>query len=104
MTEPDKNVIFTAYQGGYQVAYTPPSGSVNDLENNILTDYPILRSIRDELESAGSHVSLLSGTGSTVFGIFGTLAAATHAAQQLRTRFAVHICRMVGRQRIAEIR
>jgi 4-diphosphocytidyl-2-C-methyl-D-erythritol kinase len=104
LTEPDKNVIFTAYGGDYGAAYALLSDSVNQLENIVLGDYPVLRSIREELEQAGSDVSLLSGSGSTVFGIFGKSTAAMHAAQQLRTRYVVHTCRMVGRQRIAEIR
>jgi 4-diphosphocytidyl-2-C-methyl-D-erythritol kinase len=104
LTEPDKNAIFTAYGGNHGAAYTLHSDSVNQLENIVLGDYPVLRSIRDELKQAGSDVSLLSGTGSTVFGIFGESTAAMHAAQQLRTRYVVYTCRMVGRQRIAENR
>jgi 4-diphosphocytidyl-2-C-methyl-D-erythritol kinase len=104
LTEPNKNAIFTAYLGEVQDTNILLKNSVNDLENIVLGFHPELREIREELKSAGADVSLLSGSGSTVFGIFRESTSAEHAAQRLRNRFKVQICRMVGRQRFAEIR
>ena len=104
LTEPNKNAIFTSYPGEQQDKCSLLENGVNDLENIVLRMYPELRGIRDELYEAGADVSLLSGSGSTVFGVYCESAAAKQAAQQLRKRFTVHICRMVGRQRRAEIR
>lgn len=104
LTEHNKNVIFTAYPGDIQgVRYALKNG-VNDLENIVLRIHPVLQEIRDSLSSLGADVSLLSGSGSTVFGVFTESTVAGHAAQRLRERFAVYICRMVGRQRCAELR
>ncbi len=104
LTEPNKNAIFTAYPGVRQDRYILSKNRVNDLENIVLGIYPELRDIRDELNSTGADVSLLSGSGSTVFGIYNESPVAQHAAQRLQKRFKVHICRMVGRQRRADIR
>ena len=104
LTEPDKNAIFIAYPLDGQGANILFSNGVNDLENIVLRMYPVLSEIRDELQVAGADVSLLSGSGSTVFGIFRESTVAMQAAQQLRTRYTVYNCRMVGRQRRAENR
>ncbi|MBU1920954.1 4-(cytidine 5'-diphospho)-2-C-methyl-D-erythritol kinase [bacterium] len=104
LTEHDKNVIFTAYLGEEEGTYILLEDCVNDLENIVLRVHPMLRELRDELSRLGADVSLLSGSGSTVFGVFRESSAARRAAQQLRERFTVYICRMVGRQRRAELR
>lgn len=41
----------------------------NDMEDYVLNKYKVLREIKEELQSFGG-ISLLSGTGATVFGIF----------------------------------
>lgn len=43
----------------------------NDFENVIFEKYPLLKEIRDSLVSAGAEISLLSGSGSAIFGAFG---------------------------------
>lgn len=52
---------------------------VNDLERVVFADWPELLRFRDALLDAGARMALLSGSGSTVYGIFaenGILAAA----------------------------
>lgn len=42
----------------------------NDFEDIIFPDYPIIEKIKNELYYSGAAFSLMSGSGSTVFGIF----------------------------------
>jgi 4-diphosphocytidyl-2-C-methyl-D-erythritol kinase len=42
----------------------------NDFEESIFTKYPTLRNIKDELYAQGALYASMSGSGSTVFGIF----------------------------------
>lgn len=43
---------------------------VNDFEAPITTDYPVIARLLSELQNAGAGYTAMSGTGSTVFGIF----------------------------------
>ncbi|MEA3316873.1 MAG: 4-(cytidine 5'-diphospho)-2-C-methyl-D-erythritol kinase [Bacteroidota bacterium] len=43
---------------------------VNDFENIIFNEYPEIKKIKDELYSQGALFALMSGSGSSVFGIF----------------------------------
>lgn len=42
----------------------------NSLENGVFTRYPIVKEIKEKMSSFGALGSLMSGSGSTVFGIF----------------------------------
>lgn len=42
----------------------------NDFEDHVFINYPRIKSIKDELYKAGALYSCMSGSGSTVFGIF----------------------------------
>jgi 4-diphosphocytidyl-2-C-methyl-D-erythritol kinase len=53
----------------------------NSFEASVFTAYPRLRQLRRKLQMAGAIGTTLSGTGSAVFGIARTKAAATHIAQ-----------------------
>src|SRR5438045_4142221 len=48
----------------------PPTQLSNDLERPVLARYPLLSEIKQRLTQAGACATLLSGSGSTVFGIF----------------------------------
>lgn len=43
---------------------------LNDFENYAFRKYPVIRQIKDELYNSGALFSLMSGSGSTVYGIF----------------------------------
>ncbi len=48
-------------------------GSIkNDFERHIFLAHPLLGSIKDELLKAGATYAAMSGSGSTIFGIFGS--------------------------------
>ena len=42
----------------------------NDLERAVIPEYPVLEQIKAQLRSHGAEVALMSGSGSSVFGIF----------------------------------
>lgn len=57
--------------------------SRNLLENVVLPRYPILKSIKQMLSRNGSIVTLMSGSGPTIYGIFRNVSAAENAARAL---------------------
>jgi 4-diphosphocytidyl-2-C-methyl-D-erythritol kinase len=60
------------------------TGIENDFERVVFPLYPAIRDVKRALERAGSSYASLSGSGSTVYGIFRTAGAAKKAAQQLQ--------------------
>jgi 4-diphosphocytidyl-2-C-methyl-D-erythritol kinase len=60
------------------------TGIENDFERVVFPQYPELRDIKGALERAGSRYSSLSGSGSTLYGLFQSPADATKAAIRLR--------------------
>ena len=56
---------------------------VNDLEQAVLPEYPLIADRKKQLAALGAEVALMSGSGSAVFGIFTTQEVATHAAAAL---------------------
>jgi 4-diphosphocytidyl-2-C-methyl-D-erythritol kinase len=62
------------------------TGIENDFEKVVFPKYPELRDIKGELERAGSRYASLSGSGSTLYGLFRSSADAAEAASRLRKR------------------
>jgi 4-diphosphocytidyl-2-C-methyl-D-erythritol kinase len=60
------------------------TGIENDFERVVFPKYPELRDIKGELERAGSRYASLSGSGSTLYGLFPTPADAAKAASRLQ--------------------
>jgi 4-diphosphocytidyl-2-C-methyl-D-erythritol kinase len=60
------------------------TGIENDFEKVVFPQYPELRDMKRALERAGSVYASLSGSGSTLYGLFRTRAAAVRAAGSLR--------------------
>ncbi len=60
------------------------TGIENDFEKVVFPQYPELRDIKGALERAGSRYASLSGSGSTLYGLFRTPADAAKAAIRLR--------------------
>ncbi len=76
----------------HAIDWTPPLDTqqwpsaalfVNDLEQAVLPEYPLIADRKKQLSALGAEVALMSGSGSAVFGIFKTQEAATHAAAAL---------------------
>jgi len=60
------------------------TGIENDFERVVFPQYPELRDIKGALERAGSRYASLSGSGSTLYGLFRTQAEAAKAGSRLR--------------------
>jgi 4-diphosphocytidyl-2-C-methyl-D-erythritol kinase len=60
------------------------TGIENDFEKVVFPQYPELRDIKGALERAGSSYASLSGSGSTLYGLFRSPADAAKAATRLR--------------------
>ncbi len=65
----------------------------NDLEKVVIPKYPVIQTIKDELLDKGAKGSLMSGSGSTVFGIFESETAAKEAFTQIKRQknWQVHL-------------
>jgi 4-diphosphocytidyl-2-C-methyl-D-erythritol kinase len=63
----------------------------NDLEQVVLARFPLLQDIKDTLRNKGALGCLMSGSGSTVFGIFAGEEKARHALGQLDMPSTWHI-------------
>jgi 4-diphosphocytidyl-2-C-methyl-D-erythritol kinase len=58
----------------------------NDLERVTIRRYPLLAEIKEKLLRLGARGSLMSGSGSTIFGLFAEEAQAVAAAEILRKK------------------
>jgi 4-diphosphocytidyl-2-C-methyl-D-erythritol kinase len=62
-------------------------GSVNDFESVVFSQYPQLESIRGKLRHLGARPALMSGSGSTLFGVFADKEARDVARAKLKRQF-----------------
>ena len=60
---------------------------VNDLEAVVFPRWPELRDFRDALLDAGAEQALLSGSGSTVYGVFEDREKAAGASGRLESEY-----------------
>jgi 4-diphosphocytidyl-2-C-methyl-D-erythritol kinase len=60
------------------------TGIENDFEKVVFPQYPELRDMKRALERAGAGYASLSGSGSTLYGLFRSRADAVKAAARLR--------------------
>lgn len=58
----------------------------NDFEGALFREYPVLADIRNELENSGALVARMTGSGSTIFGIFENERIARNVKKNLQSR------------------
>jgi 4-diphosphocytidyl-2-C-methyl-D-erythritol kinase len=66
-----------------------PDLLVNDLESVTFEDYPKIRSLKEKLLREGAAGGLMTGSGSAVFGVFGSKGLAQRAFDRLRNEEGV---------------
>ncbi|HET7441416.1 MAG TPA: 4-(cytidine 5'-diphospho)-2-C-methyl-D-erythritol kinase, partial [Terriglobales bacterium] len=59
------------------------TGIENDFEQVVFPQYPALREVKCLLQHAGASYAAMSGSGSAIYGLFRTRAAARKAAARL---------------------
>jgi len=64
---------------------------VNDFEETVFEQYPEISSIKQRLLSEGASFALMSGSGSSVFGLFTDSSRAKNLAKQLAGTYAVSV-------------
>jgi 4-diphosphocytidyl-2-C-methyl-D-erythritol kinase len=100
LTDDEKSVILQFYPKDPICPLVASHDFCNDLETIVLKKYADLAVIKQQLFDLGAKVSMLSGSGSCMFGIFEERSRALHAAQQFGEPFYVRICRTVKRRRM----
>ena len=60
-----------------------PEPPTNDLEGAVIRRHPVIGSLRDRLSADGALLAAMSGSGSTVFGVFDSERKARSAARRL---------------------
>lgn len=70
----------------------------NDLEGAVSDRYPVIRQMAERLRGSGAAHAAMTGSGSTVYGLFRTRAAAAAGRRAVRmTGWRTLLTRMVGR-------
>ncbi len=59
----------------------------NDFEEVVFKEFPLLKQIKEELYNQGAEFALMSGTGSTVYGIFSNLQKAFWAEEYFKQNY-----------------
>lgn len=71
----------------------------NDLEETVFHSYPQLKAIKSLFQSEGAEVSLVSGTGSAVFGLFLDIEKARKVLEELKRDHAALLAETLPRER-----
>lgn len=75
---------------GVSLLCTPGNAFVNDLETAVFPRYPELADIKRSLLELGAAAASMSGSGSSIFGIFSDAAVARSAEKELSKNWPVH--------------
>jgi 4-diphosphocytidyl-2C-methyl-D-erythritol kinase len=76
-----------------------PHGLVNDLEAPVIERHPLVAAMKQRLQTTGAVMAAMTGSGSTVFGVFLSRSAASAAAKSLsRDRVRVLVSRFRPRR------
>ncbi|MBE0570940.1 MAG: 4-(cytidine 5'-diphospho)-2-C-methyl-D-erythritol kinase [Ignavibacteriaceae bacterium] len=63
----------------------------NDFEEVVFNEFPLLKQIKEELYKQGAEFALMSGTGSTVYGIFFNLQKAYFAEEYFKQNYFTYL-------------
>lgn len=65
--------------------------SKNDFEDVVFQKFPLIRKIKDQLSEFGAVLSLMSGSGSSVFGLYENEQSAQSAIEFFKNEYFVHL-------------
>ena len=63
----------------------------NDFEEVVFNEFPLLKQIKEELYKQGAEFALMSGTGSTIYGIFSNLQKANWAEEHFKQNYFTYL-------------
>ena len=63
----------------------------NDFEEVVFNEFPLLKQIKEELYKQGAEFALMSGTGSTIYGIFSNLQKANWAEEYFKQNYFTYL-------------
>jgi 4-diphosphocytidyl-2-C-methyl-D-erythritol kinase len=84
LSEPYSSAPFRRGQAENPLLWLVRAGIKNDFEEVVFPEYPELCEGKRALEGAGAKYASLSGSGSTLYGLFGSKDAAARAVSRLR--------------------
>jgi len=84
LSEPYSSAPFRRGRAENPLLWLVRAGIKNDFEEVVFPDYPELREGKRALERAGAKYVSLSGSGSTLYGLFGSKDTAARAGSRLR--------------------
>jgi len=107
LTHDRKRLILSSFCVGFRA---PAGGGpdadadwANDFEETVFDSLPALQPLKQRLREAGAARALLSGSGSALFGMFGSREGAMRAKRSLESeagevKVVAHLARTVGRR------
>ena len=96
LTAPDKSNTINRFCA-QQVSGSEEQEPGNDFESVVFPRHPLLSEIKNELLRAGARRAMLSGTGSAIFGIFGSTEEAARALPRLSPFGVARVTRPLSR-------
>jgi len=84
LSEPHSSAPFRRGQAGNHLLGLVRAGITNDFEQVVFPEHPELREGKHALKRAGAKYASMSGSGSTLYGLFESKAAAVRAVVRLR--------------------
>lgn len=99
LTKPESDTILAISRVGQHFVDSFPDALHNDFERVIFGLKPEVERAKNSLAAAGARQALMSGSGSSIFGIFENQEAQERAAEQLRaeTKWRVFSCSTLSR-------
>lgn len=79
--------------GGHNSLSNFKNNIVNDFESIVFNSYPEIKEIKDKMYDLGAEFSLMTGSGSTVFGIFPDILSAQNASLKYPSNYFTYINR-----------